>query len=539
MTATENANANNAEHIPVIIGVGQVNDRPDNSADGLDSMELMVAALRRAADDAGGASLSDIDSLAIVDQISFPDLGDLCVPLSAAIEARPTVKYQSATPHGDTPIRFLNEAANRIGAGKSRLGAIVGAEAMRTAMKRAAENQTSAAEAGQQAKTGHQTARYRGTRHHSAYGKDGSHAEAYGVIAPVHGYPLYENSLRAMLGQSLAEAQRESAELWHMMSRVAAENPGAWLRKPHSVDDILTVNQNNRPLAFPYSKLMVANNAVNQGAAFLTASLAEARRRNIAEDRLIYVGMGAAAKEPADILQRDRFDHSVSMEVSLRRTLELNDKAIADIDHVELYSCFPCVPKMARRILNWPVDRSVSVFGGLTFGGGPIGNYMSHAVVSMVETLRRHRGVSNGFLFANGGFATDNHCILLSTQPVEAAVFPQDFDYQGEADAARSRVPALDRSYCGPAVIESYTLFYRRSSQPRGGVVIALTPQGRRSLAHVDAKDTKLVAFLTDGSREPIGTAGHIVASGTGGAGDEDEVGAEGRYWHSAASVTS
>src|SRR3546814_5724914 len=91
---------------------------------------------------------------------------------------------------------------------------------------------------------------------------------------------------------------------------------------------------------------MVANSSVNQGAGFLVASLAEAWRRGIPEDRLIHIGMGAAAKEPPSILHRDRYDGSVSMETSITRTLELNAMTADDFDFVELYSCFPCVPKM-------------------------------------------------------------------------------------------------------------------------------------------------------------------------------------------------
>ena len=34
------------DRIPVIIGVGQINDRPENPVDGLDSLGLMVEALR-------------------------------------------------------------------------------------------------------------------------------------------------------------------------------------------------------------------------------------------------------------------------------------------------------------------------------------------------------------------------------------------------------------------------------------------------------------------------------------------------------------
>src|SRR3546814_8091505 len=80
----------------------------------------MVAALKLAADDAG-VPLAEIDSLAIVDQISFHHLGKLFEPLAAAIGASPAINYQSAAPNGDTPVRLLNEAANRIGAGEVKL----------------------------------------------------------------------------------------------------------------------------------------------------------------------------------------------------------------------------------------------------------------------------------------------------------------------------------------------------------------------------------------------------------------------------------
>ena len=169
---------------------------------------------------------------------------------------------------------------------------------------------------------------------------------------------------------------------------------------------------------------------------------------------------------------------------------------------------------MARRTLGWPVGRDATVFGGLTFGGGPIANYMSHAVVSMVERLRAEGRY--GFLFANGGFATDNHCIIMGSEPIPAAHFPQEFDYQAEADAARAAIPELVKDYAGPATIESYTIFYGRDGQPRGGVVVARTPDGCRTLAHVDVNDTVMVAFLTDGIREPVGSPGFVHPGDTG-----------------------
>ena len=484
------------ERIPVIIGVGQVNDRPDDPDRGLDSLGLMVAALKVAADDAG-VPLADIDSLAIVDQISFHQLGKLPEPLAAAIGATPAINYQSAAPHGDTPVRLLNEAANRIGAGEVKLAAVVGAEALRTAAGRAAK-----AASGED--KSYNAVRQVATR------REPNYAQKHGLAAPVDVYPLYENATRAAWGQSLAAAQSESAEIWSRFSDVAAANDGAWIRKPATPEDILRVDERNRPIAFPYSKLMVANSSVNQGAGFIVTSLAEARRRGIAEDRLIYVGMGAAAKEPASILHRDRYDGSVSMETSITRTLSLNAMSVDDFDCVELYSCFPCVPKMARRILGWPSDRPATTFGGLTFGGGPIANYMSHAVVSMTLKLRTEGRY--GFLFANGGFATDNHCIVLGNRPIMAAQFPQNFDYQADAEEKRGAVPELVEDYAGPATIESYTIFHGRDGAPQAGVVVARTPDGRRTLAHVDVGDAAMLAFLTDGKTEPVGTPGQVVA---------------------------
>jgi acetyl-CoA C-acetyltransferase len=483
--------------IPVIIGIGQLNDRPESPELGLDPPGLMAAALRLAEADAGGDILAHLGSLAIVDQISFRQLGNLCERVATAIGANPAVNYQSEAPHGDTPIRLLNEAANRIGAGEISLAAIVGAEALRTAAGLAAL-------AAKGEDKSYNAVRAASNR------RDPNYAQAHGLSAPVDVYPIYENAGRAAYGQTLAEAQAESGTIWSGMSEVAAANEGAWIRKAVSAEDILTPGPSNRPLAFPYTKLTVANSSVNQGAGFLVASLAEARRRGIPEERLIFVGMGAAAKEDPSILRRDRYDRSSSMDTAIRRTLALNAMTGADFDHVELYSCFPCVPKMARRVLGWPLDKPATVFGGLTFGGGPIANYMSHAVVSMVDRLRSGDG-QTGFLFANGGYATDNHCIVVSRQPVSAAQFPQDFNYQAEADAARGRVPELDKDYTGSARVESYTVFHNREGAPSSGVVIARTPDDKRTLCHIDVANPAMLAFFMDGAVEPVGTGGRIV----------------------------
>ncbi|WP_324827687.1 acetyl-CoA acetyltransferase [Qipengyuania zhejiangensis] len=482
------------ERTPVIVGVGQINDRPEQPGDGLDPVALMAEALRRADDDAGGGLLADCDSLAVVAQLAWPQLNPVDGAVAEALGIDPAHRMQTAMPNGDSPILLLHEAANRIGRGEASICAITGGEALRTAGQLAAMKPRD---------TDEKPNALRDATHRVRKG----YAQAYGLVIPTDVYPLYENAGRAAYGQTLAQGQAESGAIWAAMSQVAAQYPGAWIRKPVSAEDVTTPSDNNRPIAFPYTKLQVANSSVNQGAGFIVTSLAEARRRGIDESRLVFIGYGAAAHENGNFLVRDRYDASPSLATSIEQAMALNGIETGDLDHVELYSCFPCVPKMARRVLDWPLDKPSTVFGGLTFGGGPIGNYMSHAVVAMVEKLRGTG--EKGLLFANGGYATHNHTILLSGHPTHAQ-FPQDFDFQAQADARRGPVPALDEDYSGPATVETYTVFYDRNGAPRAGVVVAKTPDGSRTLSAVDVSDPDMICALTSGETEPVGRAGTI-----------------------------
>lgn len=485
---------------PIIIGVGQINDRPETPETGLDPVALMVTALQRAEADAGAKLLADADYLGVVQQISFRGIGDPTGPVAEQVGATPKLAFQTDGPNGDSPVMLLNDAANRIGSGEITIALVCGAEALRTAAGLAAKADP---------------ARKVDATREAAQRREPSFAQSYGLVAPVDVYPLYENAMRAALGQSFAEAQQESGEIWSRFSQVAAANENAWIRKAVTPQDVITASESNRPIAFPYNKLMVANSSVNQGAGFIVTSVAEARRRGIAEDRWIYVGNGAAAHETNSPMQRDRYDRSASMQVSIRTALALNAVSPKDLDCVELYSCFPCIPKLARRVIDWPVEKPATVFGGLTFGGGPIGNYMSHAIASMVERLRETQGT--GLLFANGGYATHNHSIVISAQPLAAASFPKSFDFQREADAARDPVPALDREYLGDATIETFTIFYRRDGSPRGGVIVARMPAGGRTLAHVPGTDADGLARLRSESGTPVGATGTIRTGEDGG----------------------
>lgn len=473
--------------VPVIIGVGEINDRPAANEDGLDSVGLMASSARLADADAGGGWLSRCDWAAITQQISFREL-DVPPLLRQALSVDPAHMFEAPSADGDSPVRHLNDAANAIGSGEAKVCLLVGGEAVRTAARRAAEGGGG------------------GSIFQNSLARASEIRRRYGLITPSEIYPLYENACRAAWGQSLAEGQAESGQIWSLMSEVAAEAEGAWLKQPRSAAEIIEWTADNRPIAFPYSKLTVANSSVNQGAALIVTSLAAAREAGIAEERLVYIGAGASAHESNEPLTRAEWTGTPSMDLVLDKVMELNGLAANDLDHVELYSCFPCVPKMARRRLGLGADRPLTVHGGLTFGGGPIGNYMMHAAAAMVRALRK--GGEYGLLYGNGGHCTHNHAIVLAKRPVEGAAFPQDYHFQAEADARRNAIPALGDDCEGPATIETYTAFYGRDGAPTYAVVFARSPDGGRVVARVDAGDTAGFAFLTDGAHEPVGALG-------------------------------
>jgi acetyl-CoA C-acetyltransferase len=439
----------------------------------------MAAAARLADQDAGGGFLSRCDWLAIVPQISFRNL-DPATLLPPALGISPKYLDHPPMASGDTPIHHLNDAANAIARGEAEVCLVTGGEGIRTAVRRPAAPDGS-------------TALFQSHRTASEIRR------RYGLLNPAEIYPLYENATRAAWGQSLAQGQAESGQIWSLMSEVAAASEGAWIKAPKTPDEIVT------PSA--YNKLMVANSSVNQGAAYIVTSLATARAAGLPEDRLVYVWAGASAHELEEPLARVAWGQiPEGMRTSLEKAMSVNGLKAADLDHVELYSCFPCVPKMARRVLGWPADKPATVHGGLTFGGGPIGNYMTHAIVAMVQTLRK--GGGTGLLFGNGGHCTHNHTIVISSDPPRGELLGRDYDFQAEADAARGALPPQGDDYEGKVTVETYTVVYDRTGEPSFGIVMSRAPDGARVVAKVDREDAGAIAFLTNGKVEPVGAAG-------------------------------
>jgi acetyl-CoA C-acetyltransferase len=489
------------DRIPVIVGVGEIVDRPKEIADGLEPLDLLERALRRAEEDAGAKLLGEVQSLDVVNFLSwrYRDPEKL---LAQRLGIQPSHCYYGPV-GGESPIRYLHEAAQRIARGECSVAAVCGAEAQSTATK---------------AERAGITPPWTPFAHDVEEPKRGAAfqkplAIKLGVFRPVTVYPLYESASSAHWGQTPREALAESGTLWSRYSEAAAENPNAWLKRRFAPDEITTPTADNRPIAWPYTKLMVANPMVNMGGALLLTSLAKARAAGVAEDRLIYPLGGASAEEPRDYLLRDHFYESHPQNAVLKAVMDLAGGNGRKFDAIELYSCFPCVPKMARRTLGLGADVRPTVTGGLTFFGAPLNTYMTHAACAMVRRLRD--GANLGLLYGQGGFVTKHHALVVSRTPPRAAL-AQDTSVQAEADRNKRAVPEFVTEASGKGKVESFTALFGRNGAVEHGVVMLRTKDDRRTLARVPATDGTTLARLFDLDRTPVGSIGEIAMAADG-----------------------
>jgi acetyl-CoA C-acetyltransferase len=487
-----------SDRIPVIIGIGEIKDRPADPSAGLEPMALMAEAARRAEADAGVKVLDRLDAIDVVNSVSWP-YADLVSLLCSHLGVSP--RYRNYGPvGGETPVRFIHEAAGRIASGESSAAMVCGAEAQHTvsaAQKRGIALPWTAKDPDAKPRNRNYLAEI---------------ARRHGIDMPIRVYPLYEVATQAAWGQTPAQGLAESARLWSVYSSVAAENPDSWLTRRFSAEEIATPCPTNRMIAWPYPKLMTANPLVNQGAAVLLTSLAVARAAGVPDSRIVPVRGGAAASEPLDYMQRDQFHHAHAMDVVLEAAVEMVDGDPNRFAHREFYSCFPCVPKMARRKLGLPEDTVPTVAGGLTFHGAPLNAYMLHAACGMVRALRGDVGAM-GLLYGQGGFVTKHHALVLGGAADGTLVTR---DCQADADGRRGAAPMLVDDRTGEATVETHTVVFGAGGAPDFGAVVLRLPDGARTMARVPPEDTATLAVLMAASQSAVGRTGRLMA-GQGG----------------------
>ena len=497
--------AHSARTTPVIAAIGEQTDRPKLVEKAREPVDLMADALRACEADAGVRLLDQVDLLSLVGLVSWPYRDP--VGLLAQRLAISPAEAVNASMGGETPVRLVHEAALRIALGEDIVAAIVGGEAVHA--------RGQADKAGVRLPWTPQASKDEAYRFASRVFAISPIAKQLGVMNPAQVYPFYEVAAQAAWAQTPDEGMRESAELWARYAAVAADNPYAWIRSAPTAEAIGAVSADNRLVNWPYSKLMNANPVVNQSAAAVVMSLARARELGIAESRLVHVWGGASAVEPENYLRRDRYDRSTAQTAVLEKAVSIAGVDARQVRHLELYSCFPIVPKMAMRTLGLdPAACVPTVTGGLTFFGGPLNNYMTHAIAAMVRALRREPQ-ELGLLYGQGGYVNKHHALVLGAAAPPAPMATA-YSVQEIADAMRGPIPPLHEDYVGLAVVETYTVRYARDGAVQDAIVVARTPDGGRTMAAAPASDKATIAMLTSPERTAVGLQGRVAHDATG-----------------------
>ena len=296
-------------------------------------------------------------------------------------------------------------------------------------------------------------------------------------------YAVIENAIRHDRGETIDIHQVKVSELWSRFNDVAQRNPNAWIKHNVSAEEIRTEGATNRPIAFPYPKLMNANNNVDQGAALLLCSVNVAKQLGIPRSKWVYPWTGTDGHDTQTLSYRAKFTQAPGLRKVAESALELADLNLNDIDHFDLYSCFPSAVQVAAKEIGLNLEQPLTVTGGLTFGGGPLNNYVMHAIARMVELLRTQTD-KIGMVTGNGGILTKHaHGIYSCTPPSRPF---RHRDVQAHVDTSGDRV--TEENPADPVRVEGYTVIYDREAPVRG-VAACLTMDGKRTWGYTTDHD--------------------------------------------------
>ena len=480
----------------VLIGVGQLrHNRDKDPGQALEPLDLIERAVRLAADDAGidEAELSGLDAIGVVQVVSW-SYDDVAARVADRLGAESATTFESGV-GGHQPIAVLADLAARVAGGEAELALLCGGEAQASLELLGAHKDPAAATAWTHSPGGP-----------VPFTRETGGTEPMwdlGLVAPIRVYPLWENALRADLGQSFAESQAASASLYAGFSQVAARNDAAWNTEPVTADDVTEIGPRNRMICHPYPLRMNALNRVDQAAAVLIASPEAADRLGIALDRRVYVRSTALDADCEDVLERPSYVSAPGGERALDAVLDQARTSTQDLGVVDIYSCFPVVPKLARRHLGLDEAVPLTATGGLSSFGGPHNDYSTHALVSVVRSLRDRPGT--GLVYAQGEYLTKHGAAVLTSAPGAFV----------SSDAAQEEhgPVAVDSEYLGPLTIETFTVEHDREGAPARGYVLGRTPRGRTGV-RVSKSDRATLEALVDPDTEAIGRTGRVIADG-------------------------
>jgi acetyl-CoA C-acetyltransferase len=471
--------------MPVLVGCGDVTDLDTPAETGRSPYDLIAQAARLALQDSGAAGMAEaIDTVAMIR--SFADtsprfatkLGTSANPPRSVARrlglkaARHIYSYSG----GNMPQYLLNQFAESIARGEMNAVLLCGGEALRTqhGLERTGDAGVWNEDPG-------------GTPELIGDPRRGwnDHEELHRMRAAIVMYPLFENAIREARGRSIEAHQQAIGRLMARFAAVAAANPLATRRQGYSAEQLVTVNDDNRWIGFPYPKLMNAHAFIDQSAAVVMTSVATARELGIPRDKWVFLHGCADAHDHWYVSERIDLHSSPAIRAASRQALAMAGKTLSDIDVIDLYSCFASAVQIGCQEVGLAEDdpRGLTVTGGLPYFGGPGNNYVTHSISEMLRRLRTRPGAF-GLVTANGNYVTKHSFGVYSTA---APAGPWRRDSPALLQAQLDALPkaAFTETPQGEATIETYTVMHGKSGPEFAVVFGLLNATGQRFIANL------------------------------------------------------
>jgi len=307
-----------------------------------------------------------------------------------------------------------------------------------------------------------------------------------GLLAAMSYYGLIEQAQATAKGRSAAAHREAMAQLLVPLSEVAAANPCAQFPTALSAGEILSA----APLNHLYSKRMVAQDGVNQGAALLLCSVGAARALGVPVERWVFLH-GLAQGEELKLSEREDPSRSPVLEAVLNSALQQAGRTIDEIDLIDIYSCFPCAVSAVADCLGLPLDgsRPLTLTGGLAFFGGPGNNYVMHSLAEAVVQLQARPG-SHALVTSVGGMLSKLGAGVYSTAPSGTDWAAAE---TGVSLEVLSSLPVVESPERGRVI--SYLVNYHGGEAVQANV-LAETGDGGRFVATTAPGDTQTPAAM-------------------------------------------
>ena len=467
---------------PVLVGVGTAHRSPSagEEPDAVEPVDLMVEAAAAAITDAGGTGLvGRIGSVAVpVGNWSYADAGRLVADRLGAASAA-TVRVEVGVPQ-QTPVRV---AVEQIRAGTLDAALVVGGEAMATRLRRSRAG-LDPVEVDQ--------GDVEPDQRRSPEGEIVAQSEIdAGMWQPYEHYACIDTALRVAEGRSVEEHLDEIAQLWERFNRVARTFPGAAFPEPRDAAFLRAAGPGNRPLAFPYAKWHSTQWAVDQAGAMVLCAAGAARELGVPTDRWVFPQVLVESSQSVPLSARAELHRWPAMRVLGEAAEAHLGRALASIDHAEVYSCFPSAVRVQQRELGLPLDGTPTVMGGMAFAGGPFNNFTYQSTAAVVGRVRAEP-TSLGLVTTVSGLLTKPALAVWSTEPGPGLLVG---DLADDAAAVTGRRASVGQHH-GTATVATATVTYT-GDEPAGAFVIADVDPGTRWVG--TSTDFELLAAVRTG----------------------------------------